>query len=265
MTDDQIPSLRELYNPVLQALHDLDGYGARQEILYRVNDVLELSDEQLAISWNSNENSKSAVENRVGFALTHLKRAGLVENPSRGIWSLTEEGRNTVEVNPKKLGRTAEQIRKRERRLESEVPSPDEPQTELSEVDVPTLDELLNPLLRVYHSLGGAGTNDEVHDEVARQLNLTESQLEVLHNPESGSKTEIAYRLTVARSYLRKYGLLTLEKPKYWVLSEKGKSVKKVNPYAVMLDYVLKLWDENIERQRSLLPDLQDIESTLSW
>ena len=69
-----------------------------QEILYRVAmTILELSDEQLAIPLGIGpmKTRKSAVENRVGFALTHLQT---------GLWlwwkilvveygSLTEEGK----------------------------------------------------------------------------------------------------------------------------------------------------------------------------
>jgi restriction endonuclease Mrr len=252
-----------LYNPVLQALHDLDGYGARHEILYRVREILDLTDEQMAISWNSDEGSKSAVENRAGFALTHLKRAGLVENPSRGVWALTEDGRNTYQVSPKDVRRTAEQVRKRERRLEYEESSFDQPET--VEAEVPTLDKLLNPLLQVYHRLGGSGTNDAVYDEIIKQLELTDRQLSVLHNPDGGLQTEVAYRLTVARSYLRKYGLLDTEKPKHWALTEEGKSVEKVNPYAVMLYYLHRSWEEGVQRQQSLLTDLQDVDATFRW
>src|SRR5690606_11096943 len=40
---------------------------------------------------------------RLAWARNYLKRYGLLENSSRGIWALTEEGQKTSEVNKEKV------------------------------------------------------------------------------------------------------------------------------------------------------------------
>ncbi|MCY3833079.1 MAG: winged helix-turn-helix domain-containing protein [Chloroflexi bacterium] len=135
----------------------------------------------------------------------------------------------------------------------------------MAQVSVPTLDKFMSPLLLVLHRLGGAGTNDEMRDGVAEILRLTEDQLDVLHAAGGGTQTEVEYRLSLARRYLKKYGLLENPKPRSWKLSAKGSSVVRVNPYAVILYYREKTWEESMQRVNDLLPDLTDIDETMSW
>ena len=130
---------------------------------------------------------------------------------------------------------------------------------------VPTLDKLINPMLAVYHGLGGSGSNDQILEGVARQLHLDAAQLEALNEPANGKQTSIANRLSVARRYLKHYGLLDNPKPKLWSLTEKGKAVTRVNPFAVILHAERRMAAERLERQAELLPDLTDLDATLNW
>ena len=99
--------MNDLYNPILQALRNLDGSGTNQEISSEVIKVMNLTDEQRAV-----------LKERISWVRSNLKRAGLLENPSRAVWALTEEGRNTDEIDPKKLVRTVQQMVKEERAQE---------------------------------------------------------------------------------------------------------------------------------------------------
>ena len=92
------PPFDELYNPMLKALHNLGGEGTNQEILSEVVKDMKLTDEQSDVA-----------ELRLGWIRTYLKRYGLVENPKRGFWALTEEGKNTKEVDPVEVFRVAQQ------------------------------------------------------------------------------------------------------------------------------------------------------------
>ena len=79
----------------------------------------------------------------------------------------------------------------------------------MKNVHVPTYDKLMNPLITALKDLGGSGTIEEIDARVAEIADVTDEQLEVLHNPEKGGgKTEIEYRLAWARTYLKKYGVL---------------------------------------------------------
>ncbi|MFN2279231.1 MAG: restriction endonuclease [Candidatus Promineifilaceae bacterium] len=102
----------------------------------------------------------------------------------------------------------------------------------MSEVSIPTYDRMMNPLIQALNSLGGSGTIEELDDKVADILNLSDEQLEVMHNPKSG-QTEVSYRLAWTRTYLKKYGILENSTRGVWALTKKGQQIDKVNPREV--------------------------------
>lgn len=93
------PSFDKLYNPMLKALHNLGGSGTNQEILSEIVRIMNLTDEQSEVA-----------EFRGTWIRSYLKRYGLIENPSRGFWALTEKGKNTKEVDPVEVFRVAQRI-----------------------------------------------------------------------------------------------------------------------------------------------------------
>ena len=93
------PSFDKLYNPMLQALRNLDGSGTNQEILSEVVRIMKLTDEESDVA-----------DFRLGWIRTYLKRYGLIENPKRGFWELTDEGKNTKEVDPVEVFRVAQRM-----------------------------------------------------------------------------------------------------------------------------------------------------------
>lgn len=93
------PDFHELYNPMLRALYNLDGSGTNQEILSEVVKIMNLTDEQSEVA-----------EFRLGWIRSYLKRYGLIENPRRGFWALTDEGKNTTEVDPVVVVRVAQRM-----------------------------------------------------------------------------------------------------------------------------------------------------------
>ena len=99
--------------------------------------------------------------------------------------------------------------------------------------DVPTFDAMMNPLIHALKNLGGSGTIEEIENEVAEVMRLSDEQLEVLHNPERSSQTEVGYRLAWTRTYLKKYGLLENSARGVWALTKKGREVDSVNPTVV--------------------------------
>jgi restriction system protein len=70
---------------------------------------------------------------------------------------------------------------------------------------MPTFDTLMDPVIQALKLLGGSGTIEEVNTKATEIAKLSDEQLEILHNPEKGSQTEVEYRLAWARTYLKKY------------------------------------------------------------
>ena len=103
----------------------------------------------------------------------------------------------------------------------------------MTQVIIPTFDKMMNPVLQVLRNLGGSGTIKEIDDEVASLLQLRDDQLELLHNPDKSSQTEVAYRLAWTRTYLKKVGLLENSKRGVWALTAVGRDTRQVDPVDV--------------------------------
>jgi restriction system protein len=91
----------------------------------------------------------------------------------------------------------------------------------------------MNPLLRVLKMLGGSGTIEEINAKVIEAVGLSDEQLEIIHDPERGSQTEVEYRLAWARTYLKRYGVIDNSSRGVWALTVKGREIDEVSPQAV--------------------------------
>jgi restriction system protein len=99
--------------------------------------------------------------------------------------------------------------------------------------NLPPYDALMNPLLRVLKTLGGSGTIEEINAKVIEAAGLSDEQLEIIHDPERGSQTEVEYRLAWARTYLKRYGVIDNSSRGVWALTAKGREIDEVSPQAV--------------------------------
>ncbi len=104
----------------------------------------------------------------------------------------------------------------------------------MKENDIPTFDQLMNPLLQALRMLGGSGSIEEIYSKTVEVSTLSEEVLSQLHDPDRSSMTEIGYRLAWARTYLRKYGFLENSSRGIWTLTEKAKNVETVDPSEVV-------------------------------
>jgi restriction system protein len=98
---------------------------------------------------------------------------------------------------------------------------------------VPTFDQLMNPTLQALRELGGSATTQEIYNKVTELLHLKGEQLELLHDSQKGSLTEIEYRLAWSRTYLKKYGLLENSSRSVWSLTATGRQQEQVDVAAV--------------------------------
>lgn len=127
---------------------------------------------------------------------------------------------------------------------------------------VPTFDQMMNPTLQALKTLGGSGTIEEIYTKVVDELGLSDEQLEILHNPEKSSRTEVEYRLAWTRTYLKKFGLLENSTRGVWSLTNKGRQTEKVNPPKVKR-FVRDLRKK--ERSGSDKTELIEDETELTW
>ena len=85
----------------------------------------------------------------------------------------------------------------------------------MTSTQMPTSDELKRAVVKSLEANGGKATNAQILQWVIKNLQLTQSQLEVLR---SGKRTEIEYRLAWARTNASKQGLIDRSGPSTWSL-----------------------------------------------
>lgn len=87
--NSNLPSFDELLIPTVKALIKLGGSGTIEEINTKVFEITQLPDAILQIP-HGEEGTTNEVEYRLAWSRTYLKKFGLLENSSRGIWALTK-------------------------------------------------------------------------------------------------------------------------------------------------------------------------------
>ncbi|MEX2212367.1 MAG: restriction endonuclease [Gaiellaceae bacterium] len=92
----QIPSHRQMLWPTLRAVAALGGSGRISEIDEAAMAEGGFTEEQQSVIHGAGP--RTELEYRMAWARTHLKLIGALENSSRGVWSLTERGREVVEA-----------------------------------------------------------------------------------------------------------------------------------------------------------------------
>lgn len=119
MPDPAIPSYQELLWPTLQVVIGMEGSGRIDEINSAVIEREGYSEEQQAVPHGDGPGSE--IEYRLAWARTYLKGMGLLDNSERGVWSVTERGRNVSEDQISTLhGTYVQRVRERSRQRRRE-------------------------------------------------------------------------------------------------------------------------------------------------
>jgi restriction system protein len=95
-----IPDFQTLMLPVLRDL--VSGERTGQDTLDAMASLFKLTPEELAERLPSGK--QSTFTNRIAWAKAHLKGAQLVDSPRRGVYRLTERGRDILAENPTCIG-----------------------------------------------------------------------------------------------------------------------------------------------------------------
>jgi restriction system protein len=95
----KVPSFDDLMQPTLDALRALGGQATVSVLLQEVLARLALPAD-VASQPHTGNPAMTEVEYRLHWARTYLKQAGLLANPVRGRWELTDQGRNTEKIDP---------------------------------------------------------------------------------------------------------------------------------------------------------------------
>ncbi|MDR1505419.1 MAG: restriction endonuclease, partial [Prevotella sp.] len=116
-TNGRVPTYDKLLVPTLKALKLLGGAGSIEEINEKVYEIANLDEETLSIP-HKEGGMQSKVDYRLAWARTSLKKYGLIENSSRGIWVLIN---NDINPDSFKSNEIVKKVRTDDKRDEKEV------------------------------------------------------------------------------------------------------------------------------------------------
>ena len=117
----EMPTYDRMMNPLLEALHQLGGSGNIDEINEKTIEILDLPDEIINVP-HGKDSSTSEVEYRLAWTRTYLKKYGLLENSSRGVWALTKTSDKPISVDPSEVVKTVKDIDRKKKEQEGETP-----------------------------------------------------------------------------------------------------------------------------------------------
>ena len=92
-----IPKYDEMYRVFLECLADMQQHKSK-ELRDIIAARLSVSDAERQERLPSGQ--QAIFDNRVGWTRTYLKKAGLITSPQRGIYQLTQQGKQVLDSNP---------------------------------------------------------------------------------------------------------------------------------------------------------------------
>ncbi len=98
-----IPTYDGLFNPLLEAFHQLGGSASVAEQEDTVANNLKLSEKEVAEVHRGN---RTKLSYRLAWARYYLKRFGVLENSARGVWALTAKGTQTRKIDKDEVNRS---------------------------------------------------------------------------------------------------------------------------------------------------------------
>jgi restriction system protein len=132
MMSNKIPTFDKLMNPLLRALRAIGGSGSIDEIYEKVVELEKIPEDVLSQLHDPDKSNQTEVGYRLAWARTYLKKYGLLENSTRGVWSLAAPAKEINEVDPQKVVRAVRAIEKKVGKVKDEESAalPDVPEGE---------------------------------------------------------------------------------------------------------------------------------------
>jgi restriction system protein len=91
-----LPTYRELIYPTLRAVASLGGSAQGAEITAALTELLEVTPEQLAVTYDGRP--KSVLIDRMDWARSYAKLAGALDSPRRGLFILSNLGKHILSL-----------------------------------------------------------------------------------------------------------------------------------------------------------------------
>jgi len=146
-----IPTFDELFLPTVKALLQLGGSGSNEEINSKVYEIAQISDNILQIP-HGQDGAISEVDYRLAWSKTYLKKFGLLENSTRGIWALLKPDIDIKTLDPEQIKRT---VREQTKTVEQTIETPVQLEKAIEE-EVERTEEWRENLLNILYNISPA-------------------------------------------------------------------------------------------------------------
>lgn len=100
-----------------------------------------------------------------------------------------------------------------------------------------TSESLMIYCFKAIDNLGGSATNNEIDNEIANILNLSDEEINYMHNEHT---TRLKYQSAWARTNLKNIGYIENSKRGVWSITQLGKSIENINDID-LIDKVRKI------------------------
>lgn len=109
---------------------------------------------------------------------------------------------------------------------------------------IPRYNKLIMPAFVALKELGGSGNNDEILNQVIKDLKISDEVADITHG-DKGNQSELAYQLAWARTYLSRYGVIHNSARSVWSIAPNYVGVETLNEKEIVSTIVKK----NAERR----------------
>ncbi len=198
------PEFLQWFGPVIDALKELGGSGKAKDVTDLVVKRQKVSADDLEAVTKT---GVPRVYNQIAWARQYLVNGGFLDGSKRGIWALTDKGRN-AKLDAKGV---------------------------FDDVRNGFMKPLAYPVLEALQQLGGSGKPREVSDLVAKNLKIPSDVLEI--TTQDGTP-RFHNQVAWTRNYLVQSGFLDSSYRGTWVLTDKGReaSIPKENPRETVIN-----------------------------
>jgi restriction system protein len=169
----EMPTYRDFILPTIRAVAHLGGSAERSEIISQIISDLDIDDDMLAITYDTNE--KSVIVDRMDWGRSYAKLSGLLDSPRRKMFLLTALGREVLALDEAEAEARVIELDRGVRARRRDKPKPksngDTPKAEVTngygdevplEEESPESDEWRGILLRRLHALTPTGFEEFV-------------------------------------------------------------------------------------------------------
>lgn len=104
---------------------------------------------------------------------------------------------------------------------------------------IPRYNKLIMPAFTALKELGGSGTNDEILNQVIKDLNIPDEVADITHMGKV-NQSELSYQLAWARTYLSKYGVIQNSARSVWSITPEFVGVDVLDEKEIVASVVKK-------------------------